>query len=107
MSKEITGILIDRSFSNIGHDFTQGFSQIWGNQPTKPRYSVTLREESSGMRGSKISIAHKHRMLYIGNLNRRADNSENGRLAAKAVIQKLRAMASGSPHNPDLAEDEF
>lgn len=104
---EITGIVIDESFTPLAKEFSQGFSQIWRNQPTKPRYSVTLKEDKSALRGNKISVTFRRQVVYIANLNRRKDNVEIGKEAAKSVIRKLRVYSTNASKDPDLAEDEF
>lgn len=104
---ELTGIVIDETFTNLARDFSHGFSQIWRNQPTNIKYSVTLKESQSALRGNMISITFRRQMLYMGNLNRRKDNIELGREAAKSVIRKLKLFKPNPNQSPDLAADEF
>lgn len=107
LADEITGIVIDESFTNLARDFSQGFSQIWRNQPTNLKYSVTLKESNSALRGNRVTISFKRQVLYIANLNRRKDNVKHGRDAARSVIRRLHAFNRHSKRDPDLAEDEF
>ncbi len=104
---ELSGIVINRSYSPLGKDFFYGFSQVWLNKGRGPNQVVTVQEHNTAVNGSYISVIADRNPVYQVRLNRRQDNAETGRQAAKFVMQRLRTLVVNRSNSVDLADDEF
>ena len=101
------GFLVDQSYSTLAKDFFAGFSQVWSNEYSDAKQSVTVQERLSAANGSSVFIRHKTDVIYKVSLNRRIDNIESGRAAAKEVIQYLKTLGMNRSNSEDVADDEF
>lgn len=100
-------MILDQTHSTLAKEFYIGFSQIWRNHPVPSRSSVILEERVDVNYGPIIQVRAKHQVIYSNTLNRRLDNAERGREAAKQVLRQLRNPNWLSARSADLAADEI
>ncbi|WP_299806059.1 curli production assembly/transport protein CsgE [uncultured Shewanella sp.] len=109
----IDGLILNRAMTRFGHRFYREFVAAYRDIGGVVEHSgLTIVEQATARSGSKISILHNRKPIYITVVSPASRNIDDQALvAASRVNQKLRQnqrQASWSQFlDPDLAPDEF
>ncbi|MGS0681399.1 curli production assembly/transport protein CsgE [Shewanella sp. 125m-7] len=109
----IDGLILNRAMTRFGHRFYREFVAAYRDIGGMAEHSgLTIVEQATARSGSKISILHNRKPIYITVVSPASRNIDEQALgAAKYVNQKLkqnRKQAGWSQFlDPDLASDEF
>lgn len=109
----IDGLILSRAMTRFGHRFYRQFVADYRDIGGVTRHSgLTVVEQATARSGSKISILHNRKPIYITVVSPASRNiDEQAMSAAKYVNQKLKQhqkQASWAQFlDPDLAPDEF
>jgi len=104
------GIVVSRTITVAGHDFTQHFLAAWRDRPGSEHYTLAIVERPSARWGSEVWIEYAQRRVFHARLpNVRAALRQAGESAADATFQAvLQAdMQRKLIKDADLAADEF
>src|SRR5690606_7178143 len=50
------GVILNRTMTIVGHDFYQYFASAWRTRDNNERYSITIVERPTAIRGSEIWV---------------------------------------------------
>ncbi|GIU07865.1 MULTISPECIES: curli production assembly/transport protein CsgE [unclassified Shewanella] len=109
----IDGLILNRAMTRFGHRFYREFVAAYRDIGGIVEHSgLTIVEQATARSGSKISILHNRKPIYITVVSPASRNIDDQALAAAGrVNQKLKQnqrQASWSQFlDPDLAPDEF
>ncbi|MEZ9593750.1 curli production assembly/transport protein CsgE [Shewanella sp. 10N.261.52.F9] len=109
----IDGLILNRAMTRFGHRFYREFVADYRDIGGMAQHSgLTVVEQATARSGSKISILHNRKPIYITVVSPASRNiDEQALAAAKWVNQKLtqnQKQASWAQFlDPDLAPDEF
>ena len=109
----IDGLILNRAMTRFGHRFYREFVADYRDIGGMAQHSgLTIVEQATARSGSKISILHNRKPIYITVVSPASRNiDEQALAAAKWVNQKLtqnQKQASWAQFlDPDLAPDEF
>ncbi|MGS0676766.1 curli production assembly/transport protein CsgE [Shewanella sp. 0m-4] len=109
----IDGLILNRAMTRFGHRFYREFVAAYRDIGGVAQHSgLTVVEQATARSGSKISILHNRRPIYITVVSPASRNIDEQALAAAGrVNQKLKQnqrQANWAQFlDPDLAPDEF
>lgn len=82
------GVVTGQLVTVAGNTFFQHFIARWRDQPLSDRYSITVHERPSALRGSQIKIDCSNRTVFIATLpNSRSDLKSFAERAADITFQ--------------------
>ncbi|GIU48581.1 hypothetical protein TUM4438_30310 [Shewanella sairae] len=109
----IDGLILNRAMTRFGHRFYREFVADYRDIGGFTKHSgLTIVEQATARSGSKISILHNRKPIYITVVSPASSNiDEQALMAAKSVNQRLKQyqkQASWTQFiDPDLAPDEI
>nr|WP_237732927.1 curli production assembly/transport protein CsgE [Shewanella schlegeliana] len=109
----IDGLILNRAMTRFGHRFYREFVAAYRNIGGVVQHSgLTIVEQATARSGSKISILHNRRPIYITVVSPASRNIDEQALAAaarvnKKIEQNQRKASWAQFLDPDLAPDEF
>lgn len=75
------GVILNRTITIVGHDFYQYFSTGWRTRDNNERYSISIVERPTAIRGSEIWIEYRNKRVFRTFLS-------PARSAVKAISQR-------------------
>lgn len=108
--EEFTGIVINQTLTPLGQEFFNRFIEFWREKPQYDTYSLVITERHSRRYGSQISILHRQRAVFGGNLPFKYGliKAFSGDAVEKAYTNVISLnLRNATDRDPDIAEDEF
>ncbi|WP_244623501.1 curli production assembly/transport protein CsgE [Shewanella salipaludis] len=94
---EISGLVIDRTLTRFGKDFSFYYSGYWRDLPFTQGFNVTLNETVFPQAGTQLRVAVNGTQIYMTYFGRRAspvkERAEQAILLTIDYIAKVRANA--------------
>jgi len=104
------GVVLNRTMTIVGHDFYQYFATTWRTRNNTERYSITIVERPTAIRGSEIWVEYRNKRVFrtfvsprrsaIRDISRRAVGLVYNAIVEKELQQLLY-------HDHDLAKEEL
>lgn len=88
---EISGLVIDRTLTRFGKDFTFYYASYWRDLPFTQGFNVTLIETVFPQAGTKLQLEINGKTIYITHFGRRANPIKAS--AEQAILRTIDYMA--------------
>lgn len=88
---EISGLVIDRTLTRFGKDFTFYYASYWRDLPFTQGFNVTLIETVFPQAGTKLQLEINGKTIYITHFGRRANPIKES--AEQAILRTIDYMA--------------
>lgn len=82
------GVVLNRTITIIGHDFYQYFSTAWRAHENNERYSISIIERPTAIRGSEIWVEYRNRRVFRTFLS-----------PARSAVKDISQRAAGIVYN--------
>ena len=105
---EIGGLVLDRSITRFGKEFSYEFSVLWREVPDTSGYNITIVESVIPQSGTVLWVDINQEKVYQTFFGRR-NNSTVKRTAEIAVQQVIKHIAQKSiqKNNPDMVGNGY
>lgn len=84
----LQGVIINRTFTVVGFDFYQYFSAAWREQEKNEKYSISIYERPTAIRGSEVWIQFGQARIFQTYLSPTRSTVKAVSLKAVEIVQK-------------------
>lgn len=86
----LVGIVVNRTVTVLGREFYQYFSAAWRDQEESDRYSISIYERPTALRGSEVWVQYGQRRVFHAFLSpARSAAKPAGRQAAEIAYRNV------------------
>jgi len=106
----LTGIVVNRTVTVLGHDFYREFSGFWRQKDISSRFTISIHERPSARFGSEVWVEYRQNRVFHAFLPpARAQTERISAAAVEIVYQNIAdsEVARAMFRSPDLAPEEL